>query len=80
MFVSSPGQGVGRSLLRALTAHGLALRGVEKLNLTVAAENRAAVHLYQSEGFVEFARELDAFRADGQSCTELSMTLVRRPR
>ena len=73
MLVTEPGRGVGRSLLRELCARAEAMPGVTKLNLTVAAHNQAAVHLYASEGFREFSREADAFRAGGRSVVELSM-------
>ncbi|HYP87161.1 MAG TPA: GNAT family N-acetyltransferase [Polyangiaceae bacterium] len=66
------GRGVGRALLRAAIARARELPGVCKLNLTVAAHNARAVSLYESEGFVTFAREVDAFR-DAEPRTELTM-------
>jgi NAD(P)H-dependent FMN reductase/GNAT superfamily N-acetyltransferase len=72
------GAGVGRALLRAALARARAMPGLAKVNLTVAAHNRAAIHLYTSEGFREFAREEDAFR-DPQPRRELSMTLSLHP-
>lgn len=74
MYVAEPGRGIGRSLLRELKALAVAMPGVSKLNLTVAAHNAAAVELYRSEGFREFSREDDAFRAAGQSISELSLS------
>ncbi|HYQ18427.1 MAG TPA: GNAT family N-acetyltransferase [Polyangiaceae bacterium] len=71
--LSSAGRGVGRALLRAAIARAQALPGIAKLNLTVAAHNAAAVSLYESEGFVTFAREVDAFR-DSEPRTELTMS------
>lgn len=75
---SHAGSGIGRALLRAALARAQALPGVTKVNLTVAAHNLPAVHLYASEGFREFAREEDAFR-DSQPRRELSMTLALQP-
>ena len=74
MLVLSPGRGIGRLLLRELQLRGQAMPGVEKLNLTVVLENEAACHLYRSQGFVEFSREVDAFRYQGLGSTELSMS------
>jgi RimJ/RimL family protein N-acetyltransferase len=75
MYVSveSAGAGVGRALLRQAIDHARNLPGVEKLNLTVAAHNQRAVALYESEGFLSFAREDDAFR-DPTPRTELTMS------
>lgn len=74
MLVEAQGRGIGRALLRALIARGAAMPGVSKLNLTVAAHNDGAVHLYSSEGFREFSREADAFRVGARSIVELSMS------
>lgn len=72
------GAGVGRELLRAALTRARNMPGVTKVNLTVAAHNQSATHLYASEGFREFAREEDAFR-DPQPRRELSMTLSLAP-
>ena len=74
MLVTEPNAGVGRALLRELKRSARSMHGVEKLNLTVAADNAAAVHLYTSEGFVPFAQEPDAFRAGDARVDELTMT------
>lgn len=74
VFVAEPGQGTGRALVRALKSKALAMPGVSKVNVTLAAHNTAAIHLYTSEGFVEFSREPDAFRVADRSITELSMS------
>jgi RimJ/RimL family protein N-acetyltransferase len=75
MLVLEPNAGIGRAILRELKRRALSLPDVEKLNLTVAAHNAAAIHLYTSEGFVPFSREEDAFRAGAECVDELSMTL-----
>jgi ribosomal protein S18 acetylase RimI-like enzyme len=71
-------RGVGQQLLLAAIEYGTTLRGVEKLNLTVAAHNDTAVRLYEKHGFREFSREADAFR-DPTPRTELSMSMVLAP-
>jgi ribosomal protein S18 acetylase RimI-like enzyme len=80
MIVAQPDQGIGRLILRELKRRALEMPGVEKVNLTVAADNPAAIHLYESEGFIAFSREPDAFRDDGTSVTELSMSWIMRGR
>jgi GNAT superfamily N-acetyltransferase len=67
------GGGIGRALLRQAIACARGIEGVAKLNLTVAAHNQRAVALYESEGFVHFAREDDAFRDPTPRC-ELSLS------
>lgn len=79
MYVAVPGRGIGRALLEQLKARATGMVGVTKLNLTVAAHNAAAVGLYRSVGFVEFAREPDAFRAGDRHVTELSMSCGLQP-
>lgn len=76
MYVApdASGRGIGRAILRRALAHAATMPGIAKVNLTVAAHNAGAVHLYASEGFREFAREDDAFRDSG-SRTELTMTV-----
>ncbi len=75
MYVAreAAGQGIGRALFRAALARACEMPGVAKVNLTVAAHNVNAIHLYESEGFTTFAREEDAFR-DSQSRAELTMS------
>jgi RimJ/RimL family protein N-acetyltransferase len=74
MLVTVERQGIGRSILRELKRRARLMAGIGKINLTVAANNTAAVHLYQSEGFSIFSREFDAFRVDGQSVEEFTMS------
>jgi GNAT superfamily N-acetyltransferase len=69
------GHGIGRALLRTAVARARTMPGVAKVNLTVAAHNARAVHLYESEGFRVFSREVDAFR-DIEPRTELTMSLA----
>lgn len=74
MYVAQPGDGIGRALLRALKAHAAQMEGVEKLNLTVVADNHSAIRLYESEGFATFSREAQALKVGGRWIEELSMS------
>lgn len=75
MYAAESGRGHGRAVLAALVDRARRFPGIEKLNLTVAAENTAAVELYASFGFVVFSREPMAFRGTSGFVDELSMTL-----
>ena len=70
---SASGRGVGRALLQRALDEAARFVDVTKVNLTVAAQNERAVKLYQQAGFVQFAREEDAFR-DPVSRAELTMS------
>jgi len=69
------GHGVARELLLAALATARATPGVAKVTLSVDSQNVAAIALYESLGFVVFAREADAVRLDGQSRDDLQMHL-----
>jgi len=69
------GHGVARDLIGAALAHARATPGIAKVTLSVDSQNVAAIALYESLGFVVFAREADAVRLDGQSRDDLQMHL-----
>ena len=77
MYVAATarGHGVARTLLDAALAHARTTPGMAKVTLSVASANVAAIALYESLGFVVFAREADAIRLDGQSRDDLQMHL-----
>jgi RimJ/RimL family protein N-acetyltransferase len=65
--------GAGKSLVEAVVAH--AATRVEQLQLTVVAENRSALRLYESAGFVEYGREIQGLKQDGRYFDEILMTM-----
>jgi ribosomal protein S18 acetylase RimI-like enzyme len=75
MYVRSAARhlGLGKRLVDAVTAH--AAERVEQLQLTVVAENEAALRLYTRAGFVEYGREVRGLKQDGRYFDEVLMTL-----
>lgn len=60
------GQGAGRTLVTEVIAFARAAAGITQVNLTVNADNDAAVLLYTSVGFKQFGLETGAMVVDGR--------------
>ncbi len=69
------GRGLARALMTALVALARATPGLARLDLVADAANPAAIALYESLGFVEWGREPDAIRIDGDSRDDVHMGL-----
>jgi ribosomal protein S18 acetylase RimI-like enzyme len=69
------GQGIGRALLAEALSMARAVPEIRQVNLSVTADNAAALHLYQSMGFVVYGREADALFVDGKPYDEIHMHL-----
>jgi len=67
------GQGFGRRLLSAALAQVSSWDGAEQVKLSVTATNQAAVHLYQSVGFVAVGRLPRALRIGNEYFDGLMM-------
>ncbi|VVE83118.1 GNAT family N-acetyltransferase [Pandoraea sputorum] len=75
VHTAAVGRGVGRALLDAALALARSQPGLRHLTLQVNADNRAALALYQSFGFVEIGREPDAMRVGNSFCDDIRMYL-----
>ena len=64
------GRGIGRALTRACIECARAA-GYEQLELEVVADNRRAIALYESEGFVEYGRNPKGFCSRENGMQEL---------
>lgn len=71
-------QGVARTLLAKVIERAKAHPGIEKIMLTVAADQVAARRLYASLGFETFGHEKHALRVDGAYVDEDQMVLWLR--
>jgi ribosomal protein S18 acetylase RimI-like enzyme len=72
-----PGQrglGLSRQLLEAALARAAAMPGVSQVQLTVAADNAAAISVYRRLGFVEYGREPEALCVAGEMIDEVLMS------
>ena len=70
------GQGIGRALLNEVIDLAASVPELRQLNLSVNANNAAAIALYESCGFQIFGREVGALLCDGTLHDELHM--IRR--
>jgi RimJ/RimL family protein N-acetyltransferase len=70
------GQGLSRQMMHAIIEHAKQTDGLEVLLLAVTEGNAAAHMLYSSLGFLEYGREPDALRVNGESVGEIFMRLA----
>ncbi|AQQ52088.1 GNAT family N-acetyltransferase [Planococcus lenghuensis] len=66
------GRGIGQALLKK-AEESASHRQVSRLELTVAAENKAAIHLYEKAGYMVEGTRRHALLIDGQLQDELYM-------
>ncbi len=69
------GAGVGRILLGEAIGFAQSMPGITQVNLSVNACNHAAIRLYASFGFEQFALEPASMIVDGQPYDEVHMSL-----
>ncbi len=68
-------EGFGRALMQTCIDWAREQPSIVWIDLGVFANNSGAVRLYKSLGFSEVGTTQDRFRVDGQSITDISMTL-----
>jgi ribosomal protein S18 acetylase RimI-like enzyme len=69
------GKGIGKALLAEAISLARSVPELLQVNLSVNAENAAAIHLYRSFGFKVFGREPGAMRIERELHDELHMYL-----
>ena len=69
------GRGLARRLLEAVISLARRADGILLLNLSAQADNRAAIVLYESLGFVVYGREPAAVCIDGRLHDDVHMAL-----
>lgn len=72
------GQRVGENLLLALIGSVFEIDGIEQIHLTVVADNRAAVTLYERIGFVSFGVQENYFKAGEKTWDQNFMQLLKK--
>ena len=71
--------GYGGALVRAALSRAATLPGLRRINLSVVAEQEAAIRLYRSFGFHLYGTEQETFSRDGRFYDEHLMTLSLSP-
>ena len=69
------GRGFGRLLMQAAIGHARTMRGVRQVQLSVTANNTAAVALYAGMGFAVYGHEPEALCVNGRLYDEALMAL-----
>lgn len=70
-------QGLGRDMLRTLTAYGFDYLNLHRIYLRVFAENHRGIHAYEDVGFVHEGRFREAEWRHGRWCDLLYMSILR---
>lgn len=73
------GTGTGRRLVAAALEHARAMPALRQVHLAVGTYNRAAIALYEGQGFAAYGTERHALVVDGEAVDELHMVCVVRP-
>lgn len=78
MYVAekSAGRGIGRMLLRTAIGKARNFNGLERIILTVVADNKRAKNLYASEGFETFSREKNSIKIGARYFDEETTALT----
>jgi ribosomal protein S18 acetylase RimI-like enzyme len=71
------GRGTGRALLKAAIARLKATQGLAQVTLSVTATNRAALGLYEGEGFTRYGSLPDAIRLPDGRRLDKDLLLLR---
>jgi RimJ/RimL family protein N-acetyltransferase len=71
------GRHVGENLLRSLLTQAFSLEGVEQVQLSVVAHNRAAIRLYEKIGFQAFGIQPKYFRVEKSYLDQQFMQLLK---
>lgn len=70
------GRGYGTDAMRIIVDYGFRELGLHRLQLSVAPFNTAAIHVYQTVGFVEEGRRREAVLHDGRWYDEVLMSIL----
>jgi len=69
------GRGIGSALVAAAIGTARTMPGIEMIQLSVGADNRAAIALYRKFGFIDWGLEPKALKLAGRYIDEIWMTL-----
>ncbi|MFJ6413532.1 hypothetical protein CHI12_14475 [Terribacillus saccharophilus] len=70
------GKGYGRMLIAHMIQVAKERKGIEKVNLAVAATNPVAKHVYEQAGFKQFGIEKHALKIGDTYISEIHMALI----
>lgn len=70
------GKGYGKALIAHMIQAAKERKGIEKINLVVAATNPVAKHVYEQAGFKQFGVEKHALKIGDTYISEIHMALI----